>query len=367
MTDPRVVKLAHTIVHYSAEVKAGDMVYLTGQLEGLPLIREIYKEVIRTGGIVAVQLQDEKLDDILFREGSEDQISFISPTERWRSETSDVSIFVRATGNTRSRTSADPSREAIYGKSRQPMNKIRSQRTAAGQHRWTLTQYPTEAYAQEADMTLEEFEDFVYKACFVDQADPIQSWLNLKANQQKYVDFLQGKKRLTVRGSNVDLTLSIEGRTFINSDGVRNMPSGEIFTGPVEDSVEGWVRFTYPGMRSGRVVEGVELTFEAGKVTRATARKNEAFLLSTLDTDEGSRYLGEWAIGTNYGINRFTGNILFDEKIGGTIHMALGNSYPETGGKNTSAIHWDLICDMREQSEIAADGEVFYRNGQFTF
>jgi aminopeptidase len=365
MTDPRVVKLAHTLLDYSTQVKPGETVYLTGELEGLPLLREIYQASIEKGAKTVVHLRDEKMSNYLLRHGSEEQIGFISPDEQFRSEAADVSIYVRSTGNTRAGTTIDPAKESMYMRSRQALNKTRSQRTASGQHRWSLTQFPTEAYAQEAEMTLTEFEDFVYRACFVDQPDPIAKWHEQRDGQQKYVDWLKGRKHLTVRGPNIDMSLSIDGRTFINSEGTRNMPSGEIFTGPVEDSVNGWVRFTYPGMRSGRVVDGVELKFENGKVVHATAKRNQDFLLTQLATDAGARFLGEWAIGTNYGIDRFTGNILFDEKIGGTIHMALGSSYPETGGKNTSAIHWDLICDMRQDSEIRVDGDLLYKDGVF--
>jgi aminopeptidase len=214
-------------------------------------------------------------------------------------------------------------------------------------------------------MSLEEFENFMYSACLVDQPDPIQAWREVERKQQKYVDWLKGRKHIQVRGSNIDMTLSIADRTFINSTATHNMPSGEIFTGPVEDSVNGWVRFNYPAINGGRQVDGIELNFENGKVIKATAKKNQEYLLSMLNTDPGASYLGEWAIGTNYGINRFTGNILFDEKIGGTIHMAVGRGYPETGSKNESAIHWDMICDMRQDSEIIVDGDLLYKNGQF--
>jgi aminopeptidase len=183
--------------------------------------------------------------------------------------------------------------------------------------------------------------------------------------QQRLVDCLKGKQNVVVRGPNSDLRLSIADRIFKNSDGKNNMPSGEIFTGPVEESVEGWIRFTYPAVFRGRVVDGVELRFEAGQVVEAKAAQNEEFLLTMLDSDEGARYLGEFAIGTNFGIQRFTKSILFDEKIGGSIHIAVGNGYPETGSKNRSAIHWDFICDMRDNSEIWVDDELFYKNGKF--
>ena len=215
-------------------------------------------------------------------------------------------------------------------------------------------------------MSLRDYENFVYAATYADQPDPVKCWNDIYDNQQKWVDWLKGKQQVQVRGPNIDLTLSIAGRTWINSDGKRNMPSGEIFTGPVEDSVNGWVRFTYPAIRDGREVEGVELEFKAGKVVTARAEKNQSYLLSQLDSDAGARFLGEFAIGTNYQIQRFTKSILYDEKIGGTLHIAVGAGYPETGSQNHSSIHWDFICDMRRESEIWVDGSLFYQNGQFT-
>lgn len=365
MADPRVQKLAYTLVRYSVDVQPGETVFLSGEISGLPLIRETYKEVIRAGGLCVVSLSDDTLGDFFMRNANEQQLAWISPLENWVIEEATVRIAIRSTGNTRRGTSIDPKRTALMAESRKALSKVAFARSAANEQRWTVTQFPTEAYAQEADMSLEEFENFVYGATFADQPDPIQCWRDLAVSQQKYVDWLKGRKHIQVRGPNVNLSLSIEGRTFINSGGTHNMPSGEIFTGPVEESVNGWVRFTYPAIREGRIVEGVELKFENGKIVQATARKNEEYLLTQLNIDPGARYLGEFAIGTNFGIQRFTGNILFDEKIGGTIHMAAGRGYPETGSKNESAIHWDMICDMRNGSEIVVDGDLFYKDGQF--
>ncbi len=239
------------------------------------------------------------------------------------------------------------------------------QRAAAGDFRWVLTLFPCAAYAQEAEMSLREYEDFVYAATAADQPNPVAHWQRTHDRQQRLVDWLQGKEQVTVQGPNVDLRLSIAGRTFMNSDGRRNMPSGEIYTGPVEDSVNGWVRFSYPALRAGRAVEGVEFTFVDGAVVEAHATRGEPFLIATLDTDPGARFLGEFAIGTNNEIQRFTRNILFDEKIGGSMHMAIGAGYPETGSRNKSAVHWDFITDMRTDSEIRVDGELFYKDGKF--
>jgi aminopeptidase len=231
------------------------------------------------------------------------------------------------------------------------------------------TLFPTQAYAQDSEMSLEEFEDFVYRACSVDDpaSDPIEYWQGVKEKQNRIVEAFKGHEQVEVRGPYCDLRLSIKGRTFINACGDNNMPDGEVYTGPVEGSVEGRVCFSYPSAYRGNEVEGVELVFENGKVIEAHADKNQQFLDSMLEVDEGARYLGEFAIGLNYGVDKITKNILFDEKIGGSMHMALGAGYPKTGSVNKSAIHWDLITDMRDGGEIIVDGEVFYRDGRFVF
>jgi aminopeptidase len=259
----------------------------------------------------------------------------------------------------------DSKKQQISSQARQGLMQTYMERAAKKELRWTLTQFPCPAYAQDADMSLGEYEDFVYGATFCDQDDPIAEWKRIHDEQQKVVDWLTGKKLVTVKSPNADLSLSIESRTFINADGTNNMPSGEVFTGPVEDSANGWVEYTYPAINRGKEVEGIRLEFEDGKVIKASAEKNEEFMLTMLASDEGARYLGEFAIGTNYGIQKFTKSILYDEKIGGTFHMALGAGYPETGSKNVSSIHWDMICDIREDSEIRVDGDLLYKDGKF--
>jgi aminopeptidase len=225
--------------------------------------------------------------------------------------------------------------------------------------------FPTEGFAIEAEMSLHNFEDFVYRACHADQANPVAYWKMVEAKQLKIIERIEGHDQVILRGPNVDLTLSIKGRKFLNGAGKNNMPDGEIYTGPVEDSVNGWVRFSYPAIYSGVMVEGVELTFNKGKVAKVKAEKNQPFLLEMCESDAGARYLGEFAIGTNYEIDHFSHNILFDEKLGGSFHLALGSGYPETGRKNKSMIHWDMICGMNTDSEIVLDGDVIYKNGRF--
>jgi len=363
--DPRIEKLAKTLVSYCVEVHLDDKVLLNGSIAAMPLVSETYRQIIRAGGHPLVQLQDDTLSEIFFQESSDEQLKHVSEPMKLILETYDCMINIRGTNNTRSLSAVDPARQQISQAARSELMETYMKRSAAGDFRWVGTLYPTDAHAQEADMSLEDFEDFVFHACHADKEDPVAEWLAVRTKQQRLVDWLAGKQQVIVKGPNVDLQLSVAERTFINSDGKRNMPSGEIFTGPVEKSTNGWVRFTYPAIVAGREVAGVELRFENGKVIEATAQKNEDFLLKTLDTDPGARYLGEFAIGTNYAIDRFTKSILYDEKIGGTIHMALGRGYPETGSKNMSAIHWDMICDMREGGQIWVDGDLFYENGDF--
>ena len=363
--DPRTIKLAQILVNYSTEVKPGDKVAIRGDIAAAPLLNEVLRYTLRAGGLPQMIIDSDEFMETLYTEAGPDQLKYVPPVEKIQNEESDVIIFARASENTRALTGVDPEKQAAHQSALRPFREARMNRSASGDLRWVLTQFPCSAYAQEADMSLEEFEDFVYRATFADQDDPVAHWLEIRDNQQRLVDWLKGRNRVEVRGPNIDLKLSIKGRTFINSAGKRNMPSGEIYTGPVENSVNGWVRFTYPAVREGREVEGVEFKFEDGRVVDAKAKKNAAYLQSQLDSDKGARYLGEFAVGTNYGIQRFTKNILFDEKIAGTIHMAVGAGYPDTGSKNRSAVHWDFICDMREDAEIEVDGELFYKNGDF--
>ncbi len=365
MVDPRLTRLADVLVNYSLKLQPGEWTMVTAEVAAVPLAREVYRAVLRAGAHPMVMLNDEDMASILYEEASDAQLEWVSPAETLLFNQLDSMINLRATNNTRAMNNVAPAKQARRQASRRELMQTYMARAARNELKWVLTQYPTQASAQEAEMSLREYEDFVFGATFVDQDDPVAQWEALAARQQKMVDWLRGKKQVTVRSANCDLSLSVQDRAFINCSGDHNMPDGEIFTGPVEDSVNGWVRFTVPAIYSGRSVEDVELTFEAGKVVQARASKNEEFLLSQLDLDSGARYLGECAIGTNFGIQKFTGNILFDEKIGGTIHMALGAGYPETGSINQSGIHWDMICDMRGGGEIHVDGDLFYKDGDF--
>jgi aminopeptidase len=366
MTDQRIIKLANVLVNYSTSVQPGEWVGILGDVSALPLIRAVYDAVIAAGGNPSLMLSDDYMTRQFLRNANDDQIAWLDPSQTLYVDQADVYIRMGAPQNTRAMTNIDAKRAQKVQAARLPWLDTRMRRAAEGVFKWVGTLYPTEALAQEAGMSLEEYEAFAFGACFADRDDPVAEWRKLGAMQQEKIDWLRGKKHVTLKGANIDLSLSIEGRTFINACGERNMPDGEIFTGPVEDSVNGWVRFSFPSIVQGRAVEGIELKFVDGKVTDASARTNENLLYAQLDADAGSRYLGEFAFGTNFGIQQFSGMILYDEKIGGTVHMAIGKGYPDTGSKNNSSVHWDMICDMRHDAEIHVDGDLFYKDGAFT-
>ncbi|MCS7252091.1 MAG: aminopeptidase [Thermoflexus sp.] len=364
MADPRLEKWAQVLVDYATGVKPGDKVAIRGTPAAAPLLLTVYRQVLERGGHPHLLVSLPGAAEIFYRVAEEPQITFVSPIDRLIIETFDVLISVMSETNTRSLSNVDPAKQTMFSAARRDLTRTYMERAARGELRWVLTLYPTEAYAQEAEMGLQEFEDFVYEAGWLNDEDPVARWREQAAFQERLVEWLKGRRRIHIRGPDVDLVLGIEGRVFISADGRHNFPDGEIFTGPEETVTEGWVRFTYPALYGGREVDGVELVFESGRVVKATAKKNEAFLHRMLETDEGARRLGELGIGTNFAIRRFSRNILFDEKLGGTFHLALGAAYPETGGTNESAIHWDMICNLKE-GEIWVDGEVLYRDGHF--
>ena len=372
MTDTRVQKFAKVLVEHSARIKPGDRVLIEGTTAAEPLIRELFIQVLEKGGhphpMVALPgMMPFSQDEMYVTYAKDTQLDFVPTFYKLAYDQFESRIRIHSATNTHGTGSVDPLKVQRRGKALSPITEAQMRRGAEGVFKWVTTLYPTDAYAQDAGMSLMDYSDFVFHAVHAHEDDPVGYWKSLEAKQQSAADFMKGKSQVILRGPNVDLTLSVKGRTFDNSFGTYNMPDGEIFTGPVEDSVNGWVKFTYPAIYGGVAVEGAELTFNRGRVETAKAEKHQDYLLKMIESDAGSRYLGEFAIGTNTDIDRFTGNILFDEKIGGTFHMALGAGYPETGSKNKSAIHWDMICDMRTDSEIMVDGQLFYKNGQFVF
>jgi aminopeptidase len=324
----------------------------------------VYREAILAGAHVLVLNQLSGRDEIFYKHATDAQLDYVSPIDRVLVEQFDASLFIGAPANTRALSGVDPKRQARAAKAQTELNKIFHERAARGELKWCYTVFPTHASAQEADMSLSEYQDFVYGAGMLDRDDPVAAWEEEARRQRELVAWLAGHDQVTIKGSNIDIRLSIKGRPFVESPGKENFPSGEIFTAPVETSVEGWVRFSYPGIFAGKEIEDIELWFEEGRVVKEKAAKGQELLTAVLDTDEGSRTLGEWGIGTNYQIQRFTKHMLFDEKIGGTIHFAVGMGYPESGSENESAIHWDMLCDMSD-GEVIIDGELFYKNGKF--
>lgn len=366
MTNPRRAyhslheKMAEVLVDYSSAVQPKETVLIAGSTAAAPLIQELYARVLQRGAIPIVRVSIPELDHAFYSLANAFQVKHVSKIAYCEARTIDAAIYVQSETNTKSLSSISPKKIAAVRQSRRRLNDIIHDRV-----RWTLTLYPTAAYAQDAEMSLPEFEQFVGKAMFADKKDPIGEWRRLSSRQGAIAKRLTAAQAVRILGKDTDLTMSVKGRKFINSDGHHNMPSGEVFTGPVEHSVNGHIRYTFPVCYSGKEVSDVFLRFKDGKVAEATAGTNEAFLEEMVRMDAGSCMVGELGIGTNYGIDRFTKNILFDEKIGGTIHLALGNSYPETGGKNRSALHWDMIKDLRDGGEIWVDGKLFQKNGKF--
>jgi aminopeptidase len=363
MPDPRVTKLAKVLVHYSLQIKSGQQLDLRTSPLADELSLAVYAEAVKAGAHVVVQNMLPGAEEAFYKFASDEQLDYVSPFHKLTVESFDAILYIEAEHNTRALSGVDPARIARVRKARAPVSKILLERSARNELRWCLTVYPTQAMAQEADMSLADYQDFVYGAGFMNERDPIAAWQKEARRQRELIAWLAGKNHVALKGANIDLALSIKGRRFMESEGKFNFPDGEIFTSPVEDSVNGWVRFRYPAIYGGQEVTDIELRFKDGKAVKEKASKGRELLTALLNTDAGARYLGEWGVGTNYHIQRFTKNMLFDEKMGGTIHLAVGASYPETGGKNNSGLHWDMLCDMTE-SEIIVDGEVFYRNGK---
>jgi aminopeptidase len=363
MPDPRITKLANIMVHYSLELKPGDKFVLRTHPVAQDLTLAVYEEAIKAGAHVQVMNATPGAQELFYKYASDEQLDYVSPVQKMVVETFDKSLNIWAEENTRALSGIDPKRMSRAQKAGAELSKTFMKRSASGELHWCLTVFPNNAMAQEADMNLSDYTEFVYGAGMLNDEDPVAFWKGEGKRQQKLVNLLTGHDRVTLTGSNVDLSMSIKERTFIPCDGKVNFPDGEIFTGPVEDSVNGWVRFRYPAIEYGQEITDIELWFENGKVVKEAASKNLELLQAVLNTDAGSRYLGEFGIGTNYGIQKFTKNMLFDEKIGGTIHLAVGAGYPESGSKNESGVHWDMLCDMND-AEIKADGDVFYKNGK---
>jgi aminopeptidase len=365
VSDSRIDVWAKTLVGYSIDVQPGNTVAITGQVAAEPLMRAVYKEVIRAGGYPVVLPSFSGLGADLLKYGNDEQFSYLTPVDQFTRLQADRVVTVMAEANTKALASVDPARQQFFTGARRELFGTFMDRDASGEVKWVLTLFPTDAYAQDAGMSTDEYRDFVFEACKLGTGDPVAAWKAQTAEGYRLIEWLAGKKEVHLTGPGTDLTVSVDGRTWINADGTHNFPDGEIFTGPVEDGVNGTVTFSYPVVTAGREIEGIVLQFEQGKVVKASATRGQEYLDAVLETDPGARFLGEFAIGTNFDIQRFSKNILFDEKIGGTVHMAIGLGYPLTGSKNRSAVHWDMICDLRDGGELRVDGELLLKDGRF--
>lgn len=372
MRDQRLDKLAGVLVQYSTAVKPGQIVRLTGDPVAIPLLEAVYEQCLRAGAHPFLKCTPDSLQDIFYECANDTQLKYVSPLLKHEVDTIDVSIGLWAETNTKSLSGADPARQSIASSARKPIFKVFMDRAAKNELRWCGTLYPTLASAQDAEMSLRHYENFVFNAGYLDKDDPIAEWRRIEGQQQRIVDFLNGKKKVRFQSSNgTDLTVNVEGMTWINCCGHHNFPDGEVFTGPnlnaSDGGANGTVRYSFPAVHRGREVHDIELVFEKGRVVQATASKNQDFLNQMLDQDAGGRAMGEIAIGTNYQVQQYTKNTLFDEKIGGTFHAAVGAGYPETGNHNESGLHWDMVCDLREGGTITVDGQVISKDGAFVF
>jgi len=358
--DERIDKLARVLVDYSIEAGEGDQVVISGEVGAGPLIQALYTRLLQVGATPVPQVSLPGMQEIFFEHAQGIHYEEIPPITRALYENADAQISIISPANTRALANVDPSRQQALQTRNKPLADM-----VLAKDRWVVTLFPTEALAQEAHMGLAGYEEFAFEAMGLNEEDPVAYWRDKSAEQDRLKERLEAAREIRIVGPETDLTLSVEGRTFINSAGRRNMPCGEVFTGPIEDSANGTVYFGVPAAIAGHEVSGARLRFEEGKVVEASAEKGEEFLMSLLDADPGARYLGELGIGTNYGIRRASANVLFDEKLGGTVHLAIGRSYAETGGENESSVHTDLVCDLRDGGELYADGELIQENGRF--
>lgn len=371
MRDQRLDKLADVIVRYSTKVKKGDLVSIAADPVAMPMIEATYAAVLRAGGHPFWSMRNSTLADLLYEYGSDEQLKFLNPVDMYLTETVDVNIGLWADVNTKSLSRVDSKKLAMKRVANGPIMDKFLKRAADGELRWCGTLFPTLASAQDAEMSLAQYEKFVFEAGLLHLPDPVAAWEEIHIRQQRVCNFLQTKDELHFKapakdghdGTDLKVDVDKSKSIWINCSGGENFPDGEVFCGP--QNANGHVNYTFPAVYNGREVEGVRLVFKDNRVVDASAKKNEEFLFAMLDQDEGARNMGEIAIGTNYSIKEFTKNTLFDEKIGGTFHAAVGMGYPESGSSNESALHWDMVCDLRAGGEILADGEVIHKDGKF--
>jgi len=365
VNDPRIEKIADVLVNYSMNLQPGERLLIQGSTAAEPLIKAIYRHALRAGAYPTSIVTLPGIQKIFFDEANEDQLTYVPDLVKVVYEEFEAILTIWSDTNTKEGTNIDPEKRMIQARAMQPLQQTFRDRMASGDVKWCGTLYPTAAHAQDADMATEEFEDFVFNACLPDPDDPVTYWRGVEAQQDQLIEKLSQYDTIRVVAPDTDLTVKVGGRKWINASGHVNFPDGEVFTSPHKEATSGHVHFNFPTIYRGVELEDVQLWFEAGKVVKATAAKGEEFLLSQLDTDEGARFLGEFAIGTNPMIQQIMKNTLFDEKIKGSIHMALGMAFPEAGGDNMSSVHWDMVLDMRDGGQLYGDGELIYENGEF--
>lgn len=358
-------KYAKVLVDYCTNISKDDLVVIRGAAQAQPLILAVYEEVLKRGANPLSRISIDGLNESYYRLASEEQLSYIDPITELEYEKVNKVISIGAPYNTKSLAKMDSKKLAKRSAATKDLSNKFLKKAAEGLLDWVICDFPTNALAQEAKMSLHEYEEFLLNSCYLHLDDPVKKWKEIGQLQDRYVNYLNNTSKLRIVGYKTDITFSTEGRKWINCCGKNNFPDGEIFTSPVEDSANGEIYFDFPAIYRGNEAQGIHLKLENGKVVEATAEKGEEFFLSMINQDEGARFVGEIAIGTNDMIQEVTGNILFDEKIGGSIHMALGSSYPETGGKNESGLHWDIIKNMKNGGEIYADDKLIYKEGLF--
>jgi len=367
MYDERYNQFAEVLINHSLSIKKGDLFLISGSPIAIPLITYVYKQALACGAHPFVRLGLESLSELYYKHATEEQLNFLSPLDLYEMKKVDARLSIISPENTRYMSNVDPNQQVIRSKSAKPIHDIFLKRSAKKDLRWCVTLFPTQAAAQDADMSLHDYEEFVLHAAHIDKRNPVSFWEKMGEEQNKIKEVLEAKKSFHIIGKDTDLTLSVENRNWIPCFGKENFPDGEIFTGPIEHTAEGHIHFSFPLVYGGRRVDDVTLFFKKGKVVDVKASSGEKFLLSMLDIDKGARRIGEIAFGLNNGITAYTKNTLFDEKIGGTMHLAVGSGYPETGSTNESSIHWDMVCDLRKHGEVLADGESIFKNGKLTY
>jgi aminopeptidase len=364
VTDPRLVRYAQLICEYSLGISDSSRLIISTPPEGQPLALATAREAWRRGARVSVAMTPEWAAGDRLRDGTDAQVAYLDPAALETVERFDRWLFVWAPGNTAERSGISGERDAASARARMPWRERHDAREAAGELRWLGAAFPTALGAQTARMGTAAWEEFVYAALLLGEADPVAAWRVLDERHKRLIDRLSGVRELHVVATGTDLRVDVEGRAWESCAGSANLPDGEVFCCPPQAGVEGEILFDVPSLQNGRACRDVRLRFEAGVVVDASAALGEDVLLARLDTDDGARRAGEFAIGTNQMIQRAVGDTLFDEKIGGTCHLALGASFPLLGGDNVSAIHWDLICDLRSGGRIDADGEPLLVDGK---